>query len=67
MKLLPGPTTKKPTRRVKRVACQHCGEKFAYRNQLNKHINRCHKQGSGDAATSGDRPASNEGEVDCSF
>jgi len=51
---------------MKRFACQHCGEKFTYRNQLTKHTNRKHKQGSGDA-TSGAIPANSEGEIDCSF
>ena len=63
MKLLLGPPAKKRTRRVKRLSCQHCGEKFTSRSQLTKHINQVHKQSSDDAAISGAVPAGSEGEI----
>jgi len=67
VKLLLGPPAKKRTHRVKRFACQHCGEKFTYRSQVSKHISRVHKQGSGDAATSAVKPITSEGEIGYSF
>jgi len=66
---LPGLPVKKRTmtRRMKRLTCQQCGEKFKYRYQLTRHENRNHKQDSSNTAKSDAVPASGEGEIDCSF